>query len=259
MRSLRFVLVGGTLSFRALFNRTSPPMFVGSLMSAPVFQMLFFVALGRHTGVADDKFFVIGNVLLATTGAGVIGGTMAIANEREYSTLGAVLLSPRSRVQIWGGRALPYIATALFSTIFTFSIGSLLLGRIIPASGLAALLLTLLTAAISATALGMVVGSIGLRVTNNVFVANVAYTLLILLTGTNVPRDILPSFLQTVGSFIPLTHATEAARSIARSDFSLSLVGQELVVGVCYGAAAIVLLRYFEHAARKRASFDTQA
>ncbi len=234
-------------------------MFVGSLMSAPVFQMLFFVLLGRYTGVADDKFFIIGNVLLATTGAGVIGGTMAIANERQYSTLGPVLLSPRSRLQIWGGRALPYIVTALFSMVFTLTVGSLLLGKVIPVSGFPALLLTLLVAATSATALGMVVGSIGLRVTNNVFVANVAYTLLILLTGTNVPRGILPPFLQTVGSFIPLTHATEATRTIVRGDFSLGLVGEELAIGVCYGAAAIALLRYFEHSARKHAAFDTQS
>ncbi|MFG3107093.1 ABC transporter permease [Streptomyces tendae] len=251
--------MGGVLSFRALFNRTSPPMFVGSLMSAPVFQMLFFVYLGRHTGVADDEFYVIGNVLLATTGAGVIGGTMAIADEREYATLAPVLLSPRSRLLIWGGRAFPYIATAVFSMVFTFGMGTLLVGPLIPVSGIPALLLTLVVAATSATALGMVVGSIGLRVTNNVFVANVAYTLLILLTGTNVPRDILPSALQNVGEYIPLTHATEAARTIVDGEFNFGPLTLELVVALCYGAAAMGLLRYFEHAARKRAAFDTQA
>ncbi|MEV7192274.1 ABC transporter permease [Streptomyces sp. NPDC093510] len=247
------------LSFRALFNRTSPPMFVGSLMSAPVFQMLFFVYLGRHTGVADDKFYVIGNVLLATTGAAVIGGTMAIADEREYGTLPHVLLSPRSRVLIWGGRAFPYIGTAVFSMMFTFGMGTLLLGPLITMSQIPELLLTLVVAATSATALGMAVGSIGLRVTNNVFVANVAYTLLILLTGTNVPRDVLPAALQGIGPFIPLTHATEAARTIIRGDFSLGFLGLELVVGLCYGIVAMGLLRYFEHAARKRAAFDMQA
>ncbi|MET9319925.1 hypothetical protein ABZX75_06960 [Streptomyces sp. NPDC003038] len=49
---------------------------------------------------------------------------MAIANERRYGTLGAVLLSPRSRTLLWLGRALPYIANGVLVTVVNLTAGN---------------------------------------------------------------------------------------------------------------------------------------
>ncbi|MCK2212409.1 ABC transporter permease [Actinomadura sp. ATCC 31491] len=259
MRTIRLVGVGGILAYRALFNWTSPSLFIGSLLAAPVFQLLFFVYLGREIGVADDNFYVLGNVLLAATGACVTGGTMAIANERRYGTLGPVLLSARSRMALWGGRALPYIGNALLVMVFTLVCASVTVGLRMPSSGVPGLLLALVAASLSGTAFGMVIGSIGLRARNTMVVANIAYTMLILLTGTNVARDTLPAWLGWIGTVLPLTHATEAVR--ASSDgaglmVALGYVAQETAVGLGYGALAAALLKYFEWTSRRGASLD---
>ncbi|WP_405937518.1 hypothetical protein OG338_13165 [Streptomyces sp. NBC_00726] len=119
--SVRLVVIGGALSYRALFNWTTPPMFIGTLLVGPLLQLLFFVYLGRQLGVADDRFYLLGNAVISSSTACVYGGTMAVANERRYGTLGAVLLSPRHRAPLWFGRALPYVLNGLVISVFTLS------------------------------------------------------------------------------------------------------------------------------------------
>ncbi|MFE7709278.1 hypothetical protein ACFU6I_26540 [Streptomyces sp. NPDC057486] len=50
VRTLRLVVVGGAISYRALFNWTTPPMFIGTLLVGPLLQLLFFVFIGRQLG-----------------------------------------------------------------------------------------------------------------------------------------------------------------------------------------------------------------
>lgn len=46
--------------------------------------------------------------------------------------------------------------------------------------------------------------------------ANIAYTMIILLTGTIVSRATLPTWMSAIGGVLPLTHATEAVRAGSR-------------------------------------------
>ncbi|MFD3487986.1 ABC transporter permease [Streptomyces sp. NPDC058665] len=261
MRTLRLIGTGGLISYRALFNWATPSLFIGSLLAAPVFQLLFFVLLGRHTGTANDDFYILGNVVLSATGPCVTGGTMAIANERRFGTLGPVLLSPRSRLALWGGRAFPYIGNALLVMVFTLACATVLLGAAVPASALGPLSVALLSAALSGTAFGMVIGSIGLRVRNTLITANVTNTLLILLTGGVVPREHLPTWMDSLGEVLPLTHAIEAARACASgsSDFSVvrGPVLTELALCLAYALLAALLLRFFERSSVRGGTLDT--
>ncbi|MFG2599182.1 hypothetical protein [Streptomyces sp. NPDC048462] len=161
--ALRLVVIGGALSYRALFNWTTPPMFVGTLLVGPLLQLLFFVFLGRQLQVADDRFYLLGNAVVAASTACVYGGTMAIANERRYGTLGAVLLSPRYWAPLWFGRALPYVLNGLFISAFTLSAACLLLGLRIPVGAVPGLAAVLLAAAAGCSAFGLALGALGLR------------------------------------------------------------------------------------------------
>ncbi|MFI6347183.1 ABC transporter permease [Streptomyces sp. NPDC050560] len=260
--SLRLLVVGGGISYRALFVGTTPSMFVGTLLVGPVLQLLFFVYLGRQLQVADDTFYILGNAVLAVSNACVIGGTMAVANERRYGTLGVVLLSPRSRALLWTGRALPYTANGLFVTVFVLACGALLLGLRIPPGAVPGLLLALLAAALSGSAFGLALGALGLRFRDVFVVSNVAGALLLLLTGANVPPGTLPGWLAAVGRFLPLTHAARAARAFVTDTGAgvregLRQSATEYAVGLGYLLAAVLLLRCFEHGSRARATLDT--
>ena len=75
--------------------------------------ILFFAALGTYASGRDASFFAIGNSVQVCAMSGIYGMTMAIANERWFGTLHALLATPASRWAIFGGRFLPFIANGL--------------------------------------------------------------------------------------------------------------------------------------------------
>ncbi|XVU26909.1 ABC transporter permease [Actinoplanes sp. CA-054009] len=252
--------VGGTIAYRALFNWTTPGMFVGTLLVGPLFQLLFFAYLGRQLQVADDRFYIVGNAVLTASLACVFGGTMAVANERRYGTLGHVLLSPRSRTLIFWGRVLPYAGNGLLIAVVTLTVGALLLGLRVPLGALPGLLLAMAAGSLACGFFGLTLGALGLRFRDVWVVSNVAVALLLLLTGVNVPAAGLPGWMVTVGQWLPITHAASAARSFAAGEgfaAAAPALGRELLVGAIYAAAAVILLKIFEIESRRKASLDT--
>ncbi|MFF5450425.1 hypothetical protein ACFY40_04130 [Streptomyces sp. NPDC012950] len=67
LATVRLVVVGGASSRRALFNGATPPMFVGTLLVGPLFQVFFFMGPGREPGAADDRFHLVGNAVPAAS------------------------------------------------------------------------------------------------------------------------------------------------------------------------------------------------
>jgi ABC-2 type transport system permease protein len=256
---LRIFFVGGRLSYHALFNWISPWHYIPTMLGSPLFVLLFFTYLGRFTDVEGEAFFVVGNAVYLSSMACVYGSIMAIANERFFGTLSPVLATPANRLALFGGRALPYIANGIVVSTFVFAMGWLFLDFDPPRSSLPPLALVVLVGVVSCTAFGMFLGAIGLRARDVFFIGNLATYILLLFTGANVPLDVLPGWMQTISSCLPLTHAIEAAREVvAGASFQsvAGLTGDELLVGACYGVAAYALLRLFEAEARRRASLE---
>lgn len=257
---MRLLTVGGVIAYRALFNWATPAMFIGTLLVGPVFQLLFFAFLGRQLGVADDSFYVVGNAVLAASALCLFGGSMAVLNERRFGTLGHVLLSPRSRALIWIGRGLPYAGNGLLVAAFTLVVGATVLDVHVPAGAWLGIVLTLAAAALACAAFGLVLGAFALRVRDAWLINNTVVTLMVLISGTNVPRASLPGWMQAVGAVIPVTHAAAAARALVGGGTLGSAapqIGGELLVGAAYAVLAALLLRFFEAESRRRASLDT--
>lgn len=252
--------MGGVIAYRALFNWTTPSMYVGTLLVGPIFQLLFFAFLGRQLGVADDRFYIVGNAVLAASALCLFGGTMAVSNERRFGTLGNVLLSPRSKTVIFLGRALPYAGNGLIVAVFTLVVGTLILRLEVPSGAWVGLFLTLAVASLSASFFGLVLGSIGLRYNDVWLISNSTVALMILLSGTVVPRGGLPVALRVLGDYLPLTHAANAARELV-GGASLGEVAPQLMaeagIGFGYAALAALLLKFFELESRRRASIET--
>jgi ABC-2 type transport system permease protein len=258
--AVRVFVVGGGISYRALFNWISPGMYVTTMLGSPLFQILFFVYLGRYAGSQDDSFFIVGNAIQIAAMAGIYGMTMGIANERQYGTLQPLLATPANRLAIFTGRALPFVANGILVSVFGFAMSWLLLD-FRPADGsLPALALAIAVTTCSCVALGMLIGSIGLRARDVFFGANLVYFLMLLVCGVNIANDDLPNWLGAIGRCLPLTHGIEAARQIAAGtpvgDVS-GLLWTEAGIGLAYATAAYVLFRVFEAEGRRRASLET--
>ena len=130
-----------------------------------------------------------------------------------------------------------------------------------PADGsLPGLALAIAVTTCSCVALGMLIGSIGLRARDVFFGANLVYFLMLLVCGVNIANDDLPNWLGAIGRCLPLTHGIEAARQIAAGtpvgDVS-GLLWTEAGIGLAYATAAYVLFRVFEAEGRRRASLET--
>jgi ABC-2 type transport system permease protein len=248
------------ISYRALFNWISPGMYAATMLGSPLFQILFFTYLGRYAGSEDDAFFIVGNAIQVAAMAGIYGMTMGIANERQYGTLQPLLATPANRLAIFAGRGLPFVLNGLVVSAFGFAVAWLLLD-FRPADGsVPPLAVAVLVTTCSCVALGMLIGSIGLRARDVFFGANLVYFLMLLVCGVNVPVDELPAWLETIGNCLPLTHGIEAAREIT-SGASLTdvagLLQTEALIGLVYATFAYGLFRLFELEGRRRASLET--
>ena len=261
MNNARVFFIGGLISFRALFNWIKPWIYIPTMLGSPLFQILFFTYLGRYAlSGQGDAFFVVGNAVQVCAMAAVYGMTMAVANERQFGTLGPLLASPANRLAVFLGRGVPVLANGLVVSVFGFLVGVVFLD-FRPAPGAwPALAVVLVVTTASCTAFGMLLGSIGLYGKDFFFVANLAYYVLLLFCGVNVPLSVLPGWMADIGRCLPLTHGIAAAREVAAGASLASvsgLVWTELGIGAAYAASGFILFRVLEDASRRSAVLDT--
>jgi ABC-2 type transport system permease protein len=256
----RVFFIGGVIAYRGLFNWIRPSMYIPTMLIGPIFQILFFAYLGRYSRLQNDAFFVVGNAIQASAMSAVFAGTMTIANERSYQTLSPLLATPANRFAIFMGRSLPVMASGLVVSAWGFFMGRLLLDFHPSPSSIPALAVVVVVSVASCTAFGLTIGSVGMRARDGFMSANIAYYLMWLLCGVNIPLDALPGWLAQIGRLMPLTHGIAAGREVAAGAALSSvsgLVWTELGVGAAYAAIAFALVRWFEFEGRRRASLET--
>jgi ABC-2 type transport system permease protein len=259
MISLRVFFAGGTTSYRALFAWINPWVFVPMLVAYPLFQILFFVYLGRSAGVRSDAFFVIGDSFVAAALTGLFGMGHSIAGERRFQTLSILLASPANRLALFLGRAVPTVVNGFVVAAISFGLGAWILGLRFGGVQVARLALALLVTCFACAALGLCLGALGLRGRSVSVFADSIGAILLLVSGANVPFERLPAVVRTIASGLPLTHGIAAARLVAAGatvDRVGGLLGRELGVGVAYFALGLLLVRVFEHAGRTSGALD---
>jgi ABC-2 type transport system permease protein len=258
--NLRVFFVGGLISYRALFNWIRPYIYIPTMLGAPLFQILFFTYLGRYSRAGNgDAFFVVGNSVQVCGMSCVYGMTMAVANERWFGTLGPLLATPANRAAVFLGRGVPVFANGLLVSAFGFAVGTILLDFRPAPGSLPALALAVCVTTVSCTTFGMVLGCIGLRSKDFFFAANLAYFLMLLFCGVNIPLAALPGWMSAIGRCLPLTHGIVAAREIAAGAGLGEVAGllwTELGIAAAYAVAGYMFFRALERASRRSAVLD---
>jgi ABC-2 type transport system permease protein len=257
MKALRIFFLGGLMSYRALFSFMSPAVFIPTLIVTPIFQILLFAYIGRAAHARSDEFYVVGNAMQYAAVPCLFAMTQTIAGERFQQTLGYILVSPAGRLPLFLGRALPVILNGFFVAGFSLVVGGLILGVTFSASTFAPLALVVLVASLSCTGLGLINAGLGLRIRETSVLSNILVGILLIFCGANVPISALPNWMAQIASWLPLTHAIEAARAVANGSSITAvqgLIGRELVVGVIYAVAGLSIIRFFETQSRRHAS-----
>lgn len=259
MTSLRIFFRGGIMSYRALFTWLSPWILIPTFIIEPIFQVLFFAAVGRTAGVNDNSFYLTGNALQFAAIPCLFAMSNTIGGERYSQTLSLLLVSPARRTPLFLGRALPVIVNGFASSVVALVVGALALHVTLAPSTWLPLTLVVAVSAFACTGLGLVTAAVALRVRETAVLANIVFGVLLIFCGTNVPLSALPDWMAAVAGWLPITHGIAAARELAAgaSLTSLSgLIGQEIGVGVLYIVIGLGLLRYFEAESRRRATLE---
>jgi ABC-2 type transport system permease protein len=261
MTSLRICLIGGLISFRALFHWLNPWIYIPSLLVAPIVQIILFAAIGRAAGVESDTFFLIGNAIQYAAIPCLFAMANTIADERSNNTLGIVLATPAPRLALFLGRSIPVLVNGWVVTMFSLVVGSLILDAHIAGSAWLPLAVIVAVASASCTGLGLANAALGLRVRETAVSTNVLFGVLLIFSGANVALDDLPPWMATVGNLLPLSHAITAGREVAAGaalgDVSTLLLS-ELAVGIVYTTLGILALRLLETESRRRATLETR-
>jgi ABC-2 type transport system permease protein len=252
---------GGRMSYGMLFNWARPSIYIPTLIGGPTFQLLFFAALGSYASGRSPAYFAIGNAVQVSAVAGVFGMTMAIANERWFGTLPALLATPANRAALFAGRFLPFLANGLLVSLYAFAVGVLLLGVRLEPSTIGVVALALVVTVFSCTAIGALQGAISLRLRDGLFGANLLVMAFLVFCGVNIPLETLPGWMQAVGNVLPFTHGLAAVRQAADGaglDRVGGLIAVELLIGVIYAALAFGLFRFLERSSRRNATLDVR-
>lgn len=252
---------GGRMSYGMLFNWARPSIYIPTLIGGPTFQLLFFAALGSYATNRSPAYFAIGNAVQVSAIAGVFGMTMAIANERWFGTLPAILATPANRAALFAGRFMPFVLNGLLVSLYAFALGVVFLGVRLAPGSLAVAGLALLTTVFACTAIGALQGAISLRLRDGLFGANLVTMSILLFCGVNIPMRELPGWMQVIGNLLPFTHGLEAVRQAADGAGLAQvggLIGVEALIGLVYALAAFALFVYLERSARANATLDVR-
>lgn len=259
MRSLRILVIGGLISFRALFDWLNPWIYIPSLLIAPIFQILLFVYIGRSAGVESDSFFVIGNALQFSAIPCLFAMGHTITAERFTQTLGIVLCTTAPRVPLFLGRSVPVIVNGWFVAMFSLVVGGRLVGAQAPAASWIPIALAVLVGAASCTGLGLLTAALGLRVRDTATLNNIIIGGLLVFCGANVPVASLPRWMPVISQWIPLTHAIEAARMLAAGatlHAVTPLLARETAIGAGFAILGLASVRVLEAQSRRGASLE---
>jgi ABC-2 type transport system permease protein len=254
MRNIRLLLVGGLLSYRALFAWLRPSLFIPTMLVTPLLQILFFALLGKYGHTGSDSFYITGNAILACAIPCIYGPLLALSEERAGATLPALLASPGNRLAIFLGRMFPFACNGFLISVVSLTLGSVILGSTTALVRLPEMMLVLIVAALSCTGLGLVLGAVGMVIQDAPFLSNLIAIFMLLVTGANVAVSELPATLRILGQLLPLSHAIAAIRDAAGGagvGAISGLLGREIFVGVVYTVMSVALIAWIERAARR--------
>jgi ABC-2 type transport system permease protein len=256
---LRIFFIGGLMSYRALFTWLRPSVLIPTFLVSPIFQILLFVYLGRAAHLASDSFYVIGDAIQFAALPCLFAMGNTIADERQEHTLPLVLATPAARLPLFLGRSLPVIANGFAVSIFALVVSAAMFHITVPLAAVLPMGLAIVVCSVSCTGLGLVNAALGLRVRETAVTSNVILGLLMIFCGVNIPLDRLPDWMSATAAYLPLTHGIAAARRLAGGAPLSAVDGQigvELLIGVVYAVAGLLLLRFFEYESRRRSTLD---
>ena len=190
---------------------------ISSFMFPLIFLVVFGAGFSRIVGRLEGdvnfiQFIYPGIIAMTVVMSSLFAGTSVVV-DREYGFLKEVLVAPLSRVGIILGKALGGSLTALIQGTIMLAIAPLVGLSISPLLVLQ-LLPTLLVLSLSLSGLGILMATRMRSQQGFQFLMQLMVFPLIFLSGVFFPVQGVPTWLQIVAQFNPLTYGVDAIRQI---------------------------------------------
>ena len=230
----------------------------------------FFLVIGVITPVvlATIAFYLFragaqeATLLYAALGAGLMGiwattlfgSGGAIQWQRWQGTLELLIAAPVPFIAVLVPLTVATAAYGLVSLVSTLLWGRLLFGIELELAHPVLFFVALPSAVIGLGLLGLLLASTFVLYRNANALSNLLGEPVWLVTGMLVPVSLLPGFVEPLSWVLAPTWGVRAIREAALGGEPLAAIGMCLGLGVVYTALAALCLRYFERAARARAT-----
>jgi ABC-2 type transport system permease protein len=226
------------------------------------FTMYFFAVIADYVRNPDVtvQYVVIGNAVQSIAMTTLYSVSEIPGVEKHTGTLPTLMSTPSKMFDIFLGMAMFNILAGIVSSTFSLFASSLVFNVDFSSANILSIVTVMLLTILSLTGMGMMIGSIGIRLRTSSIIANVVTYLGLVLCGINFPVSSLPGWLQAVSYCHPLTYAVDATRKAVEGASLVDISGQILmmvVLGAIFLLLSYAMFSFFERKARKTGSYDT--
>lgn len=261
MGALQTIGSAFVISTRSAFTATPPLLWFVKIMLTSFFTMYFFVLLADFIGGGQEmiSYVAIGNAVQTIATVSMYSIANVPGDQKHVGTMQVLMLSPSSTFSIFLGMSIFSLISGFFSIGISL-VYAAMFGVDFSMLNVLSILVVIIITALSMSAVGMAIGSVGLYLRTSVIIANIMAYIGLVISGVNFPVSDLPEFIQIFSQAYPLTYAVEATR-MAVDGSPLSAMAHELGMMVLLGAIFIVaaygLFRFFERMSRRSGRMDT--
>jgi len=213
-----------------------------SLEQAPAVLMPYNVELkGIVPGSPNYFEFVAPGIMAMVVMMSLMTGLPhAISYEKDKGTLDGMLAAPTSRWAIILGKVMAQSTTGLIQGFIILLLSVLLFGVTIHGSILLVVLLIMLTV-FSFVGLGILITSFADKEETATMVMMTLMFPMMFLSGVFFPIQQMPSFMQTLANFLPLTYAAEAMRKVMVLGAGTGAILTDVVVLAAFGSVLLAI------------------
>ncbi|MGQ9587130.1 MAG: ABC transporter permease [Thermoplasmata archaeon] len=164
----------------------------------------------------------------------------AISYEKDMGTLDGMLVAPTSRWSIILGKVMAQTTRGLVQGFIILLLSVLLFGVVVQGSILLVLLLILLTV-FSFVGLGILITSFADKEETATMVMMTLMFPMMFLSGVFFPIQQMPSYMQTLASFLPLTYAASAMRKVMVLGAGTQAIVADVMVLAVFGSVLLAV------------------
>lgn len=258
MEGIRRFFSQAFMSYKSLFAMLSFQNYILVKTLMPLFQMIFFILTAKLAYQTTDLTpWIIGNSLILASFNAFFGVGNNFITDRAMGTLKVIIASPINKFVIFVGRTLMHIIDGLFTVILGLVVGVILFDMDLTHIHFPLFILTLFIGVFSVMSLGILIGIFALVTREIHMLLNIAYSLMLLFSGANIPKENLPNVLSFIPVIMPLTRSIEAAKMIYNDNLNVGmLLLEEFILGFIFIGVALIFYNHLEKRARHGSTID---